>query len=131
MKKNLILIVVIVIILPVMFVVGAFLNAWNTPHTLVVSTLYPLAADQWSLNGKLLAVGRGFCVVNKNENWSVQLVRANGDKGSVMVKPEFSFQNSFPFLQLKTTAPAGFNLGISVADVAVNPQLKEQFSCPK
>ncbi len=99
--------------------------------TIIASAEYPLAGDQWYINGQIQTVGRGFCK-NKplHETWYLELVRPDGTKAQAIIKPAFSLGAGFPFFEEKFDGfLPGYNAGLSVGELTSTSPHSTEFSC--
>lgn len=131
MGKKIPLIIGAVVLFGIGFISSSVVAAKKAPRTVVVFAEYPLATDQWSVNGKIAAAGRALCAHKPSaEDWHVQLVRADGTKAELTIKTSVSVGHGFPFVGIESVDPLpGYNAGLHAEELSSSTAHQSEFSC--
>lgn len=113
------------------FVSSSIAALKKSSRTLVAYAEYPLATDQWQINGKTVAIGRAFCLPKPaNESWRVALVRIDGTRAEASVTTKFGLNYGFPFTGIVVSDPLpGYNAGLHIEKLSSSTLHQAEFTC--
>lgn len=131
MTKKTSIIVGVAIFFCIGFLSSSVVAAKKSSRTLVAYAEYPLATDQWQINGKTVAVGRALCLPKPGgESWRVTLVRVDGTRAEASVSTKVGLSYGFPFVGMVVSDQLpGYNAGLHIEELSSSTLHQAEFTC--
>lgn len=131
MKQKTSFFIGVILLFGIGFLSSSIIAAKKSPFTVAVFAQYPLANDQWFINGKVAGAGRGLCKSKAwGEDWRVQLSRADGTKAELTIATEIGLRYGFPFVGISVKDPLpGYNAGLHAEELTSSTLHQNEFSC--
>ena len=127
LKKSLI-ILGIILFCTIGFIVFAMWALKDYPMVIIGMSSEANPANKFYINGEKIGNEKGFCKVNRRNNWTVEL-RRDGKIQQIVVWNDFNPNNRFPFSRFSIGKPEGDDLGLSVIQANAQQELRKQFGC--